>query len=65
MASRTIAYWDTIKVDWTSESHTFTEEERVIVRLAKELFNSATDGGSPEYRGSRITIAELEAPKKK
>ncbi len=65
MASRTIAYWDTIKIDWVCDSHTFTDEERIIVRLAEELFNSAEDGGSAEYRGSRISIASLEAPKKK
>ena len=64
-SQRTIAYWDTVGLDWEREEHAFTDEERTIVRLAEELFNSASHGGSPEYRGSRITIAKLEAPKKK
>ena len=62
--SRTIAYWDTKGLDWEDETHRFTDKERTTIRLAEELFNSATNGGSSEYRGSRITIAKLEVPKK-
>ena len=53
-------YYNNVEAkDRYKEQIAFTEA------VARALFCSATDGGSPEYRGSRLTNASLEAAKKK
>lgn len=55
----TSIYWDTAGLYW--ESPEVTPVDKDLVRLARYIFNSATDGGSPGYRGSKLTTAGLAA----
>jgi hypothetical protein len=55
----TSIYWDTAGLYW--ESPEATPEEKDLVKLARYMFNSATDGSSSGYRGSKLTTAGLAA----
>jgi hypothetical protein len=62
-SSSTTVYWDTVGLYWRDQGRVFTHLDTLIEKVARAMFNSATDGGSAGYRGSKITNASIQAVK--
>ena len=55
----TLRYWDNKSFYWEEKNAFTCPADNLVHKVALALFNSATDGGSAGYRGSRVTNASL------